>query len=133
MTAKYWPYFTVCTAQFLVWDSPKRLCQLRRGCHFDCVTLLSGWSRGELAQGALAMTRMPLTTAVLLIMASRLEAGQTLTPMLRHALAQTDAAEYAHTHTKQMDTHTHTLPHLRLFSILPLSYNSSVWYDRLLP
>lgn len=43
------------------------------------------------------MTRMPLTTAVLLIMASRREAGQTLTPMLRHALAQTDAAKYAHT------------------------------------
>lgn len=100
MTAKYGPNLTVCTAQFLVWDSPKMLCQVRHGCHLNCVTLLSGRSRGDLARGALAMTRMPLTTAVLLIMASRLEASQTLTPMLRHALAQTDAAKYAHTHTR---------------------------------
>ncbi len=81
------------------------------------------------------MTRMPLTTTVLLIMASRREAGQTLTPMLRLALAQTDAAKYAHTHKTNGQTHihTHTVPHLILFSILPLSYNSRVWYDRLLP
>ncbi len=51
------------------------------------------------------MTGMPLTTTVLLIMTRRREASQTLTPMLRHALAQTDAAKYAGTHT-----HTHSSP-----------------------
>lgn len=84
------------------------------------------------------MRRMPLTATVLLIMTSRRDAWPDTDAHAKTCIS-TDAAKYAHTYkeangqTQALSlTHTciHLVPHRILFSILPLSYKSSVWYDR---
>lgn len=105
---------------------------------FGRVTLLFVMERGELGLGTPAMRRMPLTATVLLIMTSRREAWPDTDAHAKTCIS-TDAAKYAHTYkeangqTQTLSlTHTyiHLVPHRILFSILPLSYKSSVWYDR---
>lgn len=119
-------YFSVCTAEFRGVVLP---CQSRSCCHFGRVTLLSVMQQGELAWRMLAMTGIPLTISVLLLMASRHKASQTLTPMLRHVLAQTVAAKYAHVHNEtNVQTQTHTSPsHIVFHPPAELQLKSLVW------
>ena len=130
--------------QFLLRDSPSMFCESRSCCHFGCVTLLSVMQRGELARGSPAMAGMPLTTTVLLIMASRREARPDTDACAKTCISTGRCSQVcAHTCARNKCTSTHahtcslayngTVPHLILFSILPLSSNSRLLYDRLLP
>lgn len=80
---------------------------------FGCVTPLSVMQRGELAWGSLAMTRMPLTTTVLLIMASRREARPDTDACAKTCISTDRCSQvcihtHTHTHAWNKRTNTHT-------------------------